>query len=210
MPTKITKEEIQTKIFGHVGDKYTIVSEYTGIHNPLTVHCNEHDLDFIGVAGNFTKSDALRTICPQCKIEKHQARFEDNRTMVICSYCGKEFQKSNSSITKSKSGMYFCCREHKDLAARLESGELFADIRPDHYGHANGRSSYRAIAFRAYEHKCAICDWDEDEDMLETHHIDSDRSNNKVENLIILCSICHRKLTSQKYILIGREKIVKK
>lgn len=207
---KITKEDIQAKIFRHVGNRYSIISEYRGIHEPLTIHCNEHDIDFTSEASNFTKSDELRAVCPQCKIEKRSQRYQNNKQNVICAYCGLEFEKSNSRIKKSKSGLFFCCREHKDLAQRLESGDEFEDMRPDHYGQADGFTGYRATAFRHYEHTCAVCDWHEDEDVLEVHHIDANRYNNKVENLIILCPTCHRKLTLHKYVLIGRNQIVKK
>lgn len=206
---KLTKEDIQAKIFKHVGDKYIIKSEYSGIRNKLVVHCNEHDVDFSGPAENFTKSDGLRTICPQCKREKREDRYKDDKVIISCAYCGKEIQRSKSRLENSKSGLYFCCREHKDLAQRLDSGEGFDIMRPAHFGSGVGLSSYRAKAFKNFEHKCAICLWDEDEDMLDVHHIDENRLNNELDNLIILCPICHRKLTSHKYKLIGRSQIVR-
>ena len=80
-------------------------------------------------------------------------------------------------------------------------------MRPDHYGGIDSGSGYRIVAFRTYPHKCAICGWDEDEDILQVHHIDENRKNAKPENLIILCPTCHWKLTIGKYQLIGRKKI---
>ena len=109
-------------------------------------------------------------------------------------------------MDNSRSGLYFCCREHKDLAQRLDSGLEFEALRPEHYGTIS--KNYRDVAFRLYPHQCAICGWDEDKDILEVHHIDEDRNHNEKENLIILCPICHRKLTSHKYKLINREQIV--
>ena len=46
--------------------------------------------------------------------------------------------------------------------------------------------------------------------MLEVHHIDENRANNELDNLIVLCPICHRKLTTGKYELINRTEIIKK
>ena len=132
-------------------------------------------------------------------------------TLIKCAYCGKEFERLTSRLVNSKSGLYFCCREHKDLAQKLESGEQFEAIRPEHFGSyvdgATSNSAYRRSAFYVYPHKCAICGWDEDEDILQVHHIDENRKNGKIENLIILCPTCHWKLTTGKYQLIGREKI---
>jgi hypothetical protein len=35
-------------------------------------------------------------------------------------------------------------------------------------------------------------------DILSEHHIDSDRSNNEYDNLIVLCHNCHHKITNSK------------
>lgn len=110
-------------------------------------------------------------------------------------------------MDNSKSGLYFCCREHKDLAQRLDSGLEFDVLRPEHYGITS--KNYREVAFRSYLHQCAVCGWDEDKDVLEVHHIDSNREHNELSNLIILCPNCHKKLTTQKYQLIDRKEIVK-
>ena len=95
----------------------------------------------------------------------------------------------------------------EDLAQKLESGEKFKSLRP-HY--KNGKYVYRERAFNEYPHKCAVCGWNEDEDILEVHHIDSNTSNNSLDNLIILCPTCHRKITLGKYELVDRCKIIKK
>lgn len=118
----------------------------------------------------------------------------------MCDYCGKEFYRTKSKESNSKSGLHFCCREHKDLAQRLDSGKEFDCMRPNHYGQG---VNYRSLALDRQDHKCAICNYDGDGDisLLDVHHIDSDRNNNGIDNLIILCPICHRKITSGKYIL---------
>lgn len=57
----------------------------------------------------------------------------------------------------------------------------------------NGDGSYRIRALKHYEHKCASCN-ESDEDVLVVHHIDSNRKNNELNNLIVLCANCHIKL----------------
>lgn len=44
---------------------------------------------------------------------------------------------------------------------------------------------------------CAICGA-RGIDILSEHHIDSDRSNNDYDNLIVLCHNCHHKVTNDK------------
>lgn len=175
------------------------VSGFVNSKSEITVRCQIHDIIFTTKYENIRRSDRKHHICPLCKKEDRDKKWEQDRKILKCSYCGKEFSRSTSELKKSKSGLFFCCREHKDLAQRSISGEDFDIMRPSHYGKIT--KNYRKLAFNSYLHKCAVCGWDEDEDILEVHHIDEDHSNNEIENLMILCPLCHRKLTSHKYIL---------
>ena len=207
MPKKLTQEEFIQKVKDCVGDKYSVISEYQGKRKPVTLLCNIHNTKFIATAECFMRgSKDIRSCCPVCLEEKKNKKFQQQRTTVECAYCGKVFSKPNSKLN-SKSGLYFCCREHKDLAQRIDSGKQFDSIRPEHYN-KEGTTNYRKIAFDNYAHKCAVCGWNEDEDILQVHHIDENRKNGNKENLIILCPTCHWKLTTHKYKLINREQIV--
>lgn len=215
MPKALTKEEYKQRLFDAVGDKYSLANDefpYKNKHSELKFYCNIHKIEFIASAECFMRGPHdVRSSCPKCSEERDHKKRIENRTLIKCAYCGKEFERLTSRLVNSKSGLYFCCREHKDLAQKLESGEQFEAIRPEHFGSyvdgATSNSAYRRSAFYVYPHKCAICGWDEDEDVLQVHHIDENRNNGKVENLIILCPTCHWKLTIGKYQLIGREKI---
>lgn len=208
MPRKLTQEEFIQRVQSCVGNKYSVISEYQGKTKPVTLRCNLHNREFQAGAECFMRGvKDVRSSCPICAEENKEIRYANSRTEVECAYCGKKFIKSNSRLANSKSGMYFCCREHKDLANCLESGEKFEVIRPDHFGDS---SKYRIKAFRSYPHQCAVCGYNENDDsLLDVHHIDSNRENNELENLIILCPTCHRKLTTHKYVLIDRNKIEK-
>jgi 5-methylcytosine-specific restriction endonuclease McrA len=135
-----------------------------------------------------------------CSVEC-RGKSDQNRTLLKCNFCGTEFYRVVTKIAKSRSGLHFCSRVCKDKAQRLKSGKEFDAIRPDHFGDSNGRRYYRDIAFEYYPIKCANikCLYDEDDRLLEVHHRDMDRDNNLVENLVILCSRCHRGVTSGYY-----------
>lgn len=105
---------------------------------------------------------------------------------VFCSYCGIPFYKNSSKQANSKSGLYFCCREHKDLAQRIGG---IKEIQPSHYTE-NG-NDYRAIAFKYHPHLCNRCGYDLNEVALVVHHKDYNHSNNDISNLEIICSNCH-------------------
>ena len=99
-----------------------------------------------------------------------------------CDHCGNEFFKPKSKVEASKSGKVFCCRECKDIAQTY-----MIDIQPEHYGTG---SDYRTKALKYYKPICSRCGYNNIA-ALEVHHIDSDRNNNELSNLMVLCANCH-------------------
>jgi hypothetical protein len=112
----------------------------------------------------------------------------DKRPRILvkrnCGFCLKEILRSPSKLG-SKSGLLFCNRLCKEKAQSLESGIL----QIAHY--MNGRSVYRDRALKKYGSRCVVCSYDEIVWMLDVDHIDSDRENNSVENLQVLCAWHH-------------------
>lgn len=106
---------------------------------------------------------------------------------AFCSYCNTPFYHAPSKKRNSKSGLHFCCREHKDLAQRIGG---IREIMPAHYG-VSTSSNYRRKALRELSNSCARCGWNKIPEILEVNHIDCDRSNNDLSNLEILCPNCH-------------------
>ena len=51
---------------------------------------------------------------------------------LTCAFCDVVFLRSRSRAAKSKTGLHFCCRLHKDLGQRLENG--LHEMHPPHYG----------------------------------------------------------------------------
>ena len=167
----------------------------TKIHIRCIIHNEEFDIGYEIIR----RDDRKHHFCQKCQLEdkqKDMVKFE-------CEFCGKKSMMSKSKFARAN--YHFCSRQCKDLAQRLGSGDKFSGLHPT----PGKQSHYRMTAFNAYLHKCAVCGWDEDEDVLDVHHIDEDRSNNSVDNLIILCPNCHKKLSTHKYYLQGN-KILKK
>lgn len=107
---------------------------------------------------------------------------------ATCAFCNERFYRKPSKLKLSKTGLYFCCREHKDRAQRVENG--LTALQPSHY--RDGKSDYRKIAFRNFAPTCSECGWDQYPEVLVVHHKDTDRSNNALANLKILCPRCHQ------------------
>lgn len=205
--TRLTKEQIQEKVFKNSLNTCDYIDGYKNMSSNIQVKCRKHDLIFTTSWENVRREARAHHICPECIKEDREQRYAKDRIELECAFCHKKFLRPKSDLNKSKSGLYFCCKEHKDKAQRLESGKDFDILRPPHYG--TTLTNYRISAFREYPHKCAVCGWDDDDDILEVHHIDDNHQNNDINNLIILCPTCHRKLTSHKYLLVDRTVIKK-
>lgn len=106
---------------------------------------------------------------------------------VKCAHCGCEFYKQPSKMKNSKSGIFFCCREHKDLSQRIGG---IKEIMPSHYANGDGRH-YRKIALSQKPMECERCGYNKHPAGIVVHHKDRDRTNNSIENLEVLCAICH-------------------
>lgn len=199
-----TEQKIRNKVFVNSLQTCEYISGYTNSQSIIKVRCLIHGIEFETKYENIKRDNRKHHICPMCK--KEDLKKASTKIECECAYCHKIFFREPSKLNNSKSGLVFCCREHKDLAQQIDSGNQFDNIRPFHY---NSGENYRQRAFRKYKPKCSVCRWNEDTDVLEVHHIDENRQNNDLSNLIILCPICHKKLTTHKYILVDRNRIQK-
>lgn len=103
--------------------------------------------------------------------------------IVTCTYCNKEFVKKPSSLQNSKSGLYFCTRQCKDLAQKIANG--LQEIWPDHYN--TGLATYRNQIDITTCVGCGCSDYWK----LIVHHVNGNRDNNSLENLEVVCANCH-------------------
>jgi len=119
-----------------------------------------------------------------------KCQYEDMRTSkeVICTNpkCEKRVVIQKARLEKSETKNFYC----SNSCANSHSNTLYKRLE-NHPNWINGKSNYRSIAKRTYEEKCVICGYSEDKRMLEVDHIDSNRRNNKPENLQFLCVWCH-------------------
>lgn len=104
---------------------------------------------------------------------------------VECYICGKETWKTQKALRKSKSNKFFCSKSCQTKWRNVEySGE-------NHHFWKGGESTYRVVLIKSgIEWKCKICGIS-DERVLAVHHVDKNRRNNKVINLVWLCQNCH-------------------
>lgn len=146
------------------------------------------------------KRKATEFVCEYCK-EKVIRRIFSNRPnkycsqrcawnarlkrgIITCLNCNKSFERRLSGIKK----LNFCNRICKE---KYQSGER-------HPNWKGGLGTYREQAINKFglkcqnAKKCPLNFIKLPSFMYEVDHIDSDRKNNTLENLQVLCVWCHR------------------
>lgn len=105
-----------------------------------------------------------------------------------CAYCGKSVEKLPQEIKSSKHGNVFC---NRSCACSFNNSKFRrGENNPNWKDGAYKSSNYAKDAFRTYKHKCTICGLTEFA-CLQVHHIDNNRDNSDIDNLIILCANHH-------------------
>lgn len=127
-----------------------------------------------------------------------------NAVTIRCFSCGKEKELWPSQIKKSKSGLNFCSQKCVGIAFS-EEGKLCK--------RTTGKGDYKKRASKHYGEICEVCIkegikhqlWEQILASLQVHHIDKDRENNELENLIVLCTTHHSCIT-HGYAMMGSDR----
>ena len=178
MSARLTHEDFIKRVSLYTHDNVEVITPYINRRTKVTIRCKQCGYVWDISPATFCPSNMEEHSfigCPECKY-----------TELTCDYCHKKFKRLKSEVSENYN---FCS---KTCGNRFKNKAL-----------TNWTNScdYRRNAFNAYPHQCAVCGWDEDERILEVHHIDENRNNNDLTNLIILCPICHKKITLHLFTL---------
>lgn len=124
-------------------------------------------------------------------------RYKNKRETFKCSYCSTEFISMKSRLRKSKTNNHFCSNDCKYKAASSLSCEYATGPKPKEIG----LSTYRNRALIMLKNECVRCGYHEHVELLDVDHIDSNRQNNDISNLQILCVMCHAIKTRLPHLL---------
>lgn len=105
-----------------------------------------------------------------------------------CSNCGKTAESWNHKFCSNKCQAEYQYKQYIERwKAGLESGLIAQEFVSGHL---------RRYLTEKYGEQCAECGWHKRNIVTQTvpltiHHIDGDWSNNREENLVLLCPNCH-------------------
>jgi hypothetical protein len=119
-----------------------------------------------------------------CSSKCHYVSMRNGK-VVHCDECGVEVYKNKIKLAHSKSGKFFCT---KSCQTKWRNKYFSGD---KHKLWISGESTYRKVMKGSEKEKiCHRCS-DKDERTLIVHHVDHDRKNYDIKNLIWLCRNCH-------------------
>lgn len=102
-----------------------------------------------------------------------------------CHICGSSIYRSKAQHKHSKSGKFFCSKSCQTL---WRNSEFIAEKHPNWNG---GINAYRNILLRSESEKACVACGIQDLRVLAAHHLDHNRNNNNLKNLVWLCLNCH-------------------
>jgi hypothetical protein len=129
----------------------------------------------------------------------HAARLIANSIKVNCQYCNKTTNKAN--LKKHEDFCYLnpvnkrLCPVCDSPIKNYKTSETCSySCANKHFktGPNNGNwkdESYRSTCFHYHKMECVVCGED---NIVEVHHLDENKNNNKPENLIPLCPTHHQ------------------
>ena len=118
--------------------------------------------------------------------KKCQVKAQKKGKWVNCNHCGKKIYRTPRDFKKSRGKRFFCSvRCH---CSWENKNRRCGENAPNWL---NGQTVYRRLLKRhRKQERCSKCGIN-DKRVLVVHHRDSDRKNNKPENLEWLCRNCH-------------------
>ena len=113
-------------------------------------------------------------------------RAQRTGEVIRCFICGKSVYKQQRDLRRSRSKKLFCGKSCQTVWRNT-----MVYIGPNHSNWKNGEHTYRRILVRhQVPQECKRCG-DRDTRILAVHHMDRNRTNNKLGNLAWLCYNCH-------------------
>jgi predicted nucleic acid-binding Zn ribbon protein len=135
--------------------------------------------------------DSKKKFCNNSCAASYNNKLRSTNKEKVCLNCGKSFlmgKNTKGIFCSNKCQMEY---KHKEYIRLWKLGE-----KDGMSGPSGISSAIRSYLFEKYNNKCQICGWGKENPHthkvpLQIHHIDGNCTNNKEENLQLLCPNCH-------------------
>lgn len=120
-----------------------------------------------------------------------------SKRIRFCEVCGAEIKEENNYIANRR-----FCSEICKYQVLVKPYEKYNTWKKGKNAGIKSISNWTKIRKDILDRdcdKCRICGNDNVESKLNVHHIDYDRGNNKLNNLVTLCVVCHRAVHAEQY-----------
>ena len=122
----------------------------------------------------------MELICIDC-LNKFKAKRNDT---LRCPVCKKKHASYKTMLSRKK--------HHPEIEMGVGSGNSY-------------KNKHRALGIQTYRRaKKTKCEWCGSTNNLLVHHLDENRYNNNIDNLITLCKRCHQNLHTKRNMTTGR------
>lgn len=133
------------------------------------------------------RKDTAKFCSLECQNHKQYDKYIFN-----CVTCGKEVETSPSRRDYRKKFCSHDCRNVNRLNA-VERRALSRSLTKLKRGSHSSRG-LRKYVFLHKDKMCDVCNYSEYDFCLDLHHKDNDPLNNELDNIAVLCCMCHKKL----------------
>lgn len=165
------------------------IEEIMKLKNGINKICKACGKEFY--VPNYRK-DTAKFCSLQC-----QNHTQYNRFIFTCKECGKKCDASPSRKNYKKKFCSIECMVKKSKNEK-ERRQIIKSVNTINKRYLKQNRSLRRHVFKLKDKKCSMCGYSEYEFCLDIHHIDFNSNNNSIENLDILCCLCHRILHWEK------------
>ena len=153
------------------------------IRNGITKNCKVCEKEFYVPS---YRSETAKFCSIDCQNHKQHDKWIFN-----CLGCGKECIFPPCRKYENKKFCSMACRTSVSMSIMERRKQQKLCIIKKR-GFSSSRTVRNSI-FKIIKKKCEVCGYNQYDFCLDIHHIDENPSNNMLDNLIILCVICHRK-----------------
>jgi hypothetical protein len=140
--------------------------------------------------GIYRMKNSIKNICKNCKIEFISKKYKRHKQSFCNRECSIIGRKNGKTLTCKMCNISFYCPRNLLYKRKYCTNKCRLEDWNEKSIKAEMPGSYRQNAWKVYEKKCYDCGII-DERILVIHHVDGNRKNGKISNLIPVCHNCH-------------------